>query len=110
MVLAFILKSAFPGVTILQFGARNDFRHALREWNDVARWHSKKINGDRINLPTRENANLQALNFSQALRGRRSRRSLSDMSTLRRGNGFGHAGNKPNHERNSEPSCQSLQQ
>src|SRR5437016_4018248 len=74
MVLAFILKSAFPGVTILQFGARNDFRHALREWNDVARWHSKKINGGRINPPTREKANLQALKFSQVLRGRKSRR------------------------------------
>src|SRR5437762_1253666 len=74
MVLAFILKSAFPGVTILQFGARNDFRHALREWNDVARWHSKKINGGRIIPPTREKANLQALKFSQVLRGQKSRR------------------------------------
>jgi len=36
--------------------------------------------------------------------------SLSDMSMLRGGNGVGHAGNKPNHERKSEPPCQSLQQ
>src|SRR5207253_816074 len=33
-----------------------------------------KINGSRINLPTMEKANLQALKFSQALRGRKSRR------------------------------------
>src|SRR5947207_16010665 len=74
MVLAFILKSAFPGVTILQFGARNDFRHALREWNDVAGRHSKKINGGRINPPTREKPNLQELKFSHALREQKSSR------------------------------------
>jgi hypothetical protein len=78
MILALILKRVFPSNAILQIGARNEFRHALWERNGVAVWHSKKINGGRKNPPTRENVNLQALNLSQALRGRKSRQPLSE--------------------------------
>jgi hypothetical protein len=47
MILALIPKRAFPGVTILELGVPNDFRHALPEWNGDTSWHLEEKN-DRI--------------------------------------------------------------
>jgi hypothetical protein len=65
VILAVILKCTFPCVAILQFGVRNDFRHALRKWNGIASRHKENEKGtDRINLQTSEDANLLRVQFS----------------------------------------------
>jgi hypothetical protein len=54
MVFARMLEHVFPYIGILQFGARNDFRQALRKQNSVSVVHGKRYRTQGGILPQRE--------------------------------------------------------